>query len=189
NDARLAWFGSCYDDVHSATVAGCPAHHPAISTQLLDPDDPSKGHVGLELQKWNAEARNFADDVPYFRVAEMLLIQAEARLRGGFGDPSVPLNTLRNARGLTNFSGTITMDTILEARRREFIGEGQRFWDLKRLGRDIPKVPSQQAFNPNVPDFVPFSRFNIIDKLPSSQIELSEQNAPEDSVLIQNPGY
>jgi hypothetical protein len=38
-------------------------------------------------------------------------------------------------------TGTALFDEIIQQRRLEFAFEGHRFFDLKRLGRDIIKTP------------------------------------------------
>ena len=187
-DARLSWFAPCYNEANSKVPSGCVAHHSAIDySEYSEPDEGQ----GLEIQKWNAEAGQQADDVPYLRVAEMLLIQAEARAKGANGNPLDPLNKLRKARGIDAYSGSDIMQAVLDERRREFIAEGHRFWDLKRLGKDIPKVGSQIKFSPlNVPERIVYqTNYQMIDKISSTQIQQSQDNAPEDSVLVQNPGY
>src|SRR5699024_2619611 len=85
NDYRLAWFGKCFDELSGEDKTGCPATHPAIDSESL----------GLEISKWAAERGQYADNLPFLRVAEMKLIQAEARLKGASGDPLTPLNELR----------------------------------------------------------------------------------------------
>jgi len=176
NDARLAWFGPCFNELNGQDVPGCIATHPAISS----------GNEELEIQKWAAERGQYADNIPFFRVSEMLLIQSEARMKGANGDPATPINQLRQNRGLAALSGTITMDDILNERRREFVAEGQRFFDLKRIGRTIRKAP--ETTTTNIQD-VSYTSFKVLDNIPYNEVSLSEEEAPADSVLIQNPGY
>ena len=181
-DYRVSWFAPCFNDAESSPVSGCPATHPEIAG----------GNEGLEIQKWNGELGSFTDNVPVFRVAEMLLIQAEAQMKesgGTVADALPPLNTLREARGLSELTvADITseqeaMNAILAERRREFVAEGQRFYDLKRLGRDISKAPGTPTSD------VPYIDYRILDNIPYGEVTLSQQEAPEDSVLQQNPGY
>ena len=182
-DYRVSWYAPCFNDAESSPVSGCPATHPEIAG----------GNEGLEIQKWNGELGSFTDNVPVFRVAEMLLIQAEAQMKesgGTFNDALGPLNELRQARGLSPLVAGVdvsneqeTMDEILAERRREFVAEGQRFYDLKRLGRAISKAPGTPTSE------VPYIDYRILDNIPYGEVTLSQQEAPEDSVLLQNPGY
>lgn len=100
---------------------------------------------GVAVMKWNGYKGNFVDDIPYMRVAELYLIQAEAAAKSsGIASGIAPLNTLRAARGLAPVAAgdfadiTAFEDEILLERTRELVVEGHRFWDLKRLGRAIP---------------------------------------------------
>jgi len=164
NDARNDWFGPCFDEINGTDLEdSCPA--------------------GLELQKWTGVKGNFTDDVPLFRVPEMLLIQAEALLNtSGIGAALGPLNLLRDSRGLdlldaADFaSNEDLLDEILDERRRELVGEGHRFFDLKRLGRDIRKDPSL-----GFPD-VPFTDRRILGVISDNDLETNP-------LLEQNPGW
>src|SRR5699024_9889077 len=156
NDAGLAWFSPCYDEYNGEEVTNCAATSPYIPA--------AHGTSGLELDKWIGDAGNFADDVPYLRMAEQLLIESEARLKGAPGDPLTPINKLRTNRGLTKLT-SVDMEDVLKARRREFVGEGMRFWDLKRLTKTIRKAPNSL----NVSD-VPYESFLNIAPIPSSDV-------------------
>lgn len=183
NDARLAWFAPCFNELANQQE-NCLATHPAIGD----------GMVTVELHKWNGDLGNLADNIPLFRAAEMVLIQAEARLKGGSGAAAAiaKLNELRTSRGLSEYSGSTTpetiMNAILTARRREFVGEGHRFFDLKRLGMDIRKAPETR--NATVQN-VPFADYRVLNNIPYSEVSLSqtEPGVPDDSTLVQNPGY
>lgn len=163
---REAWYGPCFDEVQGRKVGGC--------TQ--------RNNEGLELQKYESEVKpsSYADDHMHFRVAELVLIQAEARLHTqGVSAAINRLNDLREQRGASmldpaNFTQESAMDEILAERRRELVAEGHRFFDLKRLGRDIPKVQGIED--------VPFNSIRILDDLPPNQLEVNDE-------LKQNPGY
>lgn len=173
DDARLSWYVPC----EAPAETGCRATHPDIT-----------GGTGfVKTIKWNAEPGSYIDDIPLFRVAEMKLIQAEARLNGATGVPLTPLNELRQNRNLAPLA-TVSMDDILEERRREFAYEGHRFWDLKRLGMTIVKDPAIAAQFGAVED-VPYGDFRVLDDLPNSEVVLSQENAEEENWLLQNPGH
>lgn len=129
------------------------------------------------LGKYSNTIAEFTDRVPLIRVPELYLIQAEARAEGASGDPLVPLNTVREARGLSPFSGSNVIDAVLAERRREFVYEGHRWFDLKRRGMDIPKPQSNAAVSP-----LPYENRRILAPLPSDEVSSN----PE---LVQNPGY
>lgn len=166
-DARRdAWYAPCFDEVTGTEEDGCD--------QVND--------QGLELQKYTAEqgVSRYADDYPHLRIAEMVLVQAEARLNTSGVDAAIDrLNDLRETRNASqldpaNFDSEQAYDEILAERRRELVAEGHRFFDLKRLGRDIQKPLGR--------DPVPFNSVKILDDIPSGQLSINEE-------LVQNPGY
>ncbi len=81
----------------------------------------------------------FNNDFPVYRYADVLLLLAEAKTKLG-EDPSAELNAIRlraYGAGYTpyvNSSITNNMNAILEEYLREFIGEGKRWWALRRAG-------------------------------------------------------
>ena len=101
------------------------------------------GMIGMErgylsmLGKWPSNDRT--DDNIVIRVEEMHLIYAEAMLRAG--DTATAKTYLNNVQAIRGASLTeATLDNIILERRREFFGEGHRFYDIARLGMDMPTV-------------------------------------------------
>jgi hypothetical protein len=82
-----------------------------------------------------------------FRTGEMYLIRAEAYARLGGANEVLglaDLNALRTAR-INGYvpvvlAGTALTDAIATERRKELVGEGHRFLDLKRTSRTINRV-------------------------------------------------
>ncbi len=133
------------------------------------------------ILKYTGTVGQNTDHLPVFRVAEMVLIQAEAHYELNNPDAAIEaLETLRSYRGLGAYNpapaGTALLDEIFDERRRELAFEGHRWFDLKRRAWDVPKP----AVNLNPP--VPFNDIRILAPLSSTQIE----NNP---YLNQNPGY
>jgi starch-binding outer membrane protein, SusD/RagB family len=84
-------------------------------------------------------------DWKVFRTGEMYLIRAEARaMKADAAGASDDLNTLRAARisgySPVSLSGQALLDAIALERRKELIGEGHRWFDLKRTTRTINRV-------------------------------------------------
>lgn len=87
--------------------------------------------------------RIFENDVPVYRYADVILLLAEAKNLLG-EDPSTEINQIRQrafgenyvplTHAYTNGSPTENANAILEERYKEFIGEGKRWWDLRRAG-------------------------------------------------------
>ena len=92
-------------------------------------------------------------DVPMMRMAEMYLIEAEARARKGGQDAAARTalyNLLINRNPsyvLSTNSGQALIDEIMLHRRVELWGEGFRFTDLKRTNSDLNRnvVPNTNA--------------------------------------------
>jgi hypothetical protein len=57
------------------------------------------------------------------------------------------------------------------------MAEGHRWFDLKRLGRDIPKPATALGITS-----LPYSDFRILPRIPQGDLELSNE-------LVNNPGY
>jgi len=82
--------------------------------------------------------RIFADDIPVYRYADVLLMQAEVTNKKG-GDPSQYINAIRlRAYGsaypvYTNQSFAINELAILAEKDREFVFENKRWFDLVRM--------------------------------------------------------
>jgi hypothetical protein len=165
------WYGDCIANQSvGAAAVGC-----------ADINDE-----GFSSLKWNGFRQNLADDIPYFRISELYLIQAEAaakatNIAAGVG----PLNTLRNARGLGNVAAgdfaniTAFEDEILDERSREFAFEGHRFFDLKRLQRDVP-------YDGNTPG-------RLAVKLPANSFRMLAPFGTNyqgiNPLFVENPGY
>ena len=166
NDYRLGWYAPCFDTFNGEVETGC--------TTVND--------EGWELQKFNGELGQLADDIPYMRIAEMYLIQAEAAAKDANSVAAgiAPLNTLRAARNAPQVLATdfATLedfeDFILEERVRELVSEGHRFFDLKRLGRAI--------LYPDGTDKIRYDSYRILDDIGAGNISSNPD-------LVENPGY
>lgn len=86
--------------------------------------------------------RNSNNDVPVFRLADVILMKAEAILRGA--TPTIVKGELQTAPVLVNKIrlrakapqvGAITLDELLDERARELAWEGWRRNDLIRFGK------------------------------------------------------
>jgi len=97
--------------------------------------------------KWPGDNNNSRTDWYVLRLAELYLLQSEAMNNINPADPNKfnGINTVRTRAGLTlpadqfNLVNTPSADAfvtvLLQERARELCGEGQRRWDLLRLGR------------------------------------------------------
>lgn len=87
------------------------------------------------------------------RTGEMYLIRAEAYARLGGANEALglaDLNALRSAR-ISNYvpvvlAGQALLDAIEQERRKELVGEGHRFLDLKRTSRTVSRITNCANF-------------------------------------------
>jgi len=133
-----------------------------------------------QSRKWPGEKGAFLENIPVIRRSEMYLIQAESRARQTTNDAGAQtaVNSIRTNRGLaaTTSTGSALINLIMNERRVEFAFEGHRFFDLKRLGLDIPKPVAA-----GVPT-LPSSDFRMLQQFPNDQVLLNPS-------MAQNPGY
>ncbi|MEI9918184.1 MAG: RagB/SusD family nutrient uptake outer membrane protein [Bacteroidota bacterium] len=113
-------------------------------------------------------------NVRILRYAEVLLMNAEAGVHLGQGDPDGKINLLRDRADLDPITG-VTIDDVWKERRVELAMENDRFWDLVRQGRAAEVMQaSGKNFIQGKHELLP---------VPNSQILLSN------GLLDQNPGY
>ncbi|MFS4417448.1 RagB/SusD family nutrient uptake outer membrane protein [Maribacter sp. 2307ULW6-5] len=107
-------------------------------------------YVGSILNKFlgivDAGSRISVNDVPLYRHADALLLLAEAKNNLG-EDPSAEMNLVRQRAFGANYDAAIhafvngsqedNTLAILDERMKEFVGEGKRWWDLRRAGGTI----------------------------------------------------
>ena len=76
-----------------------------------------------------------------------------------------------------------TLDNIMLERRKEFFGEGLRFYDLSRGGKDMPLVDSfKQSYDDLTGTPPAYGSYRY-----AFPISLSERNANPN--IVQNAGY
>lgn len=144
-----------------------------ISANCTNPCYNGKTFTPSSENTWNYNGYGFDYNVRVLRYADVLLMHAEALVRGA-GVPVVmtaddAVNKVRNRVGLST-PGGYTLDDILDERRAELALEEDRFFDLVRTGK---AVTSLKGFTANKNEVYP---------IPSTQMNLNHN-------LVQNPGY
>jgi len=106
--------------------------------------------AGAFLKKYqgeqNAGSRAFTNDFPIYRYADLLLLLAEAKVALG-ESPATEINLVRSRAYGTNYNEAVfgypnqvidsdPKEAILQERLLEFIGEGKRWYDLRRMGNN-----------------------------------------------------
>lgn len=162
-----------------------------VRNLLFEVGTTGRGNSKVECTKFIGKngAINL-DNVPVLRIAEVYLARAEALAT--IGSPVynaaaalADLKTIKAARytGYTGsametadnaLTGQPLLDEILRQRRIELAFEGNRFFDLKRLGLDLVKAPHYNT--------VAFTDTRILPPIPPGDISI-------DPNLKQNAGY
>jgi hypothetical protein len=126
---------------------------------------------------WDPNTRCDNHDFPVFRYADILMMKAEALLRGATptnGETSLTLvNQIRVRASAPVVNGSISLDELLNERAREFAWEAWRRNDLIRFG----KYSATWLFKDAISD-----KNHEIFPIPADQIKLNPN-------LVQNPGY
>lgn len=116
------------------------------------------------MMKYAKEIEKFYPKQVLIKLSEMYLIVAEAQMRQGNANALETLNVMRRSR-ITNQNlsdkGEITEDELIEEMRREFLGEGQMFFQYKRLNAPIRNILKE----------VPASNTVFVLPIPEGEIE------------------
>lgn len=140
----------------------------------------------LDLNNLGIDRFDFELNYPVLRYADVLMMKAEAILRGASGSQAevdALVNEVRARAGLTPIAN-VTLEGLLEERRLEFAGEGLRWHDLVRTGLVLDEM---NAWLPVADDsgVMPASinETSIIYPIPQNQIDIKE------GLYDQNFGY
>ena len=147
-------------------------------TKFLDPLRP-------DLQ-YQPGSRDFL----MFRLAETYLIAAEALFKMGKTTEALPfINAVRRRAAFPGketamllTASQLTMETIMEERGRELLGEMFRWFDLKRWGVLIERV---KLYNPDAAPNIKAGKHEL-RPIPQDQID---RTAGGITAFPQNPGY
>jgi len=115
------------------------------------------------------------NDWVVYRYSDVLLMKAEAILRGGTGSVATALtlvNSIRSKRGVNNLS-SLDLDALLDERGRELYWEGWRRQDLIRFGRFLNGWETKPAETDTK---------TLVYAIPSQQLAVN-------GGLTQNTGY
>ncbi len=149
----------------------------SIKTICSNPVYNGKVYTPSAFNTWSYNGYGFDQDVHIIRYSDVLLMFAEAKVRGslkgntsGFTALSA-VNKVRERVKLTDLN-SLTLQNIWDERRAEFALEEDRFFDLVRTGQ-AATVLAGNGFKANKNEVFP---------IPNSQIQLNTN-------LVQNTGY
>jgi hypothetical protein len=152
-----------------------------VRRNLYELGTTGRGTAEIECTKFlGRSGQPNLDNIPVLRVSEVILNRAEAYASAGPQQNEAlalaDLNRIRNRAGLPSvtLTGPALLEEILKQRRVELAFEGDRWFTLKRLGRDIIKAAPAQT--------LPFIDFRILAPLPVRELQINPN-------LQQNFGY
>ena len=162
-----------------------------VRQSLLIPGFTKGGAAAYLVNKYPNAANSDKDNLKVIRLAEVYLIAAEASVNSSQTDALSYLNTLAQNRdaaftGYTD-AGQALLNDIVQERRKELAFEGDRFYDLNRLGLPITRGANPGAISAGPGDInltVPDSDYRRILPIPEAEILANPNIANQ-----QNPGY
>lgn len=93
-----------------------------------------RDNTNNSIKAWNDYPLNF----PILRVSDAYLLYAEALVATGKeGDAKLWVNKVRLRAGAPALLANPTLLDIMDERRKEFLGEGKRYFDLVRQGESV----------------------------------------------------
>jgi hypothetical protein len=121
------------------------------------------------------------------RYTDILMLKSECILRGAPGSRATDVDAVVNqvrARAGQPAIANVTLDQLLQERRKEFANEGSRWFDLQRSGNLLTIMNAWRAVDDAVLKKIsPITANHIIYPVPQSQLDA----AP--GLYSQNPGY
>lgn len=137
------------------------------------------------------EGENIADaNIPLIRLSEAYLNAAEAAVKEGDNETAVKyLNPIVQRANPANSveDKVLTLDDVLNERRKELVGEGHRMYDLMRNGWPVKRVNetdkaiSKTKHNTAYMEY-DWNFFRIVLPIPKAEIDTNPN-------IQQNPGY
>ena len=153
--------------------------HASILFEDVPWDDPAfpDGRVPFPYKQRNANGWSSPNNIVILRLADILLLQAEAKVElGKLEEAKTLLNQVRERAELPPTTAQ-TADELRAAialeRRLELAFEGHRWFDLKRTGRAVA-VMSALGY--------PVNENKLVYPIPQTELD-------RNPVLVQNPGY
>jgi starch-binding outer membrane protein, SusD/RagB family len=151
-----------------------------VRAQLIEWEEDQPDTKGFYTQKYPGRNGDlYLNNPKVIRLSEVYLIAAEAKVKGGSaaGDRSAAeyINALRRNRieGYADVA-SVTLDDVLDERRKELAAEGHRNWDAWRNGKSI--------YSPRLNREIDGHFERAILPIPKRERDISPK-------LVQNPGY
>jgi hypothetical protein len=177
-----------YDETYSGSGSSDTfSYHLYIDSTIKLRRNPATLDLGNDEIAWNSGARNIkfladpnsitrnqGNDVPVFRYSDIILMKAEAILRGGTSSTTALalVNQVRNNRSTSPAWSSVTLENLYAERCREFTWENWHRNDMIRFG----KFENSYGFKTNA------DSYRRIFPIPTGAMQTN-------SKLTQNDGY
>ena len=141
----------------------------------------------VDKSRYGSGRTNWGVNYVVMRLTDILMLRAECTLHGGGGSQAevddIVAKVRKRAGDSTAVAG-INLDQLLEERKKEFYGEGLRWFDLQRSGK-LPEIMNafrlaEDATNNRIQ---PITINSVIYPVPASQMQVVP------GLYGQNPGY
>lgn len=137
------------------------------------------------IWKWRINGNNSPQNYIYIRLADIILLKAEALNElGDVSGAAALVNQIRSRAGLPNTTASSQADmrlAIEKERRLELAFEGIRWFDLKRNGRAIEVINNAVDGNGQKMGYN-LTENRLVWPIPQGEMDIN-------SSLVQNPGY
>jgi hypothetical protein len=178
-----------YDEDYIGSDASAPMDYHVELTPDVIIKKPASFDAGNDEKSWNmgyrnnkfypdntSATRNQNNDMPIFRYSDIILMKAEAILRGGtptMGHSALSLvNDLRSNRSTSPAWASVDLQAIYEERSREFTNENWHRNDMIRFGKFEGSWGVKTNADPN----------KRLLPIPTAAFQINPG-------LVQNPGY
>jgi hypothetical protein len=144
----------------------------------------------IDISKKGTSGKDWPINFIVQRYADILLLKAEALIKIGNGpskEADALVNQVRARVGLPAIAN-VTLETLLEERRKEFLGEGLRWNDLVRSGLAISKMNAWvkndaiTTINPIIADY-------LIYPVPAVELGTKQVCINKTQVIIDNYSF
>lgn len=139
----------------------------------------------VDVTKYGRDRLDWPINFIAMRYTDILMMKAECILNGASGtqaEVDTIVNQVRKRAGLADISN-VTLEQLMDERRKEFGAEGLRWHDLVRSGRVVSKMTAWIPVEDVQNQMLPFDKNYIIYPIPQSQIDVRQ------GLYTQNPGY
>lgn len=137
---------------------------------------------GFILKYTNGGSNAQESNVTLYRLSEAYLNAAEAATKLSQNDKAVTYldAIVSRANPANNVTGTVTLEMVLDERRKELFGEGHRSFDLLRNGMTIYRSDDEASrmFLPEHAKVIDWNNIRCVLPIPTQEIETNPNVKP-----------